>query len=922
MSGGVITLLMLAILALILFSFNSLLKGFDEIVTQADVSANNAQSTKEQIATSSEQLVDNAESLNQKAKNLSERVAGLTTIVEAIDETKTYMQILERKIKLISSDMNDLSETIEEVVDEMPEGETQDIVFDLADELGDIQERLKREGLVALSASVKSLIQSSKDIQSEGQRVAKESDALDHLAVDLSESSSKLTVCAQLSEESSQANLQIKKGATAFQKDIASNRAKQIAGMGIGIILVIGGIIFLARSIIIPLKKVTDAAGKIADGKTDTQLSSNSNDEMGQMIRAFSRISEALQSIISETTILSEAMEAGQLTKRGNLTGQQGGYRSILSGMNNTIDRLVNIIDLVPVPVTALDTDYNTVYANNAASTLTRISKEDMLQTKCYDHYKTADCKTKNCVYDRVIKTGQSVQGETSARPAGKELELALTGTPLVNEAGTVLGIIEVAQDLTHIKAAMRAAEKQAQDAQAAVQLADKKAAYQQLEVDKLVNHLSSISKGDLNVDITVAEADDDNRGNFENFSKISAALDETVRAIGMLVFDSVAMAEAAVEGKLDKRADTTLHHGDYAKVVEGINHMFDAVVSPLNDAAKVLMAAANNDLTQRVEGDYQGQLLVLKDNVNKTVESLSAALGQVVITVEQVNTGAAQIGAASDSLSDGATKQAASMEEISSSMTEIASQTKTNAENASAANGLTLEARNIAEKGNEQMKLMVEAVSDINTSSKQIAKIIKVIDDIAFQTNLLALNAAVEAARAGQHGKGFAVVADEVRNLAGRSAKAARETAELIENSVSKVNRGLSMANETSESLDEIVSGIIKVTDLVGEISIASNEQSQGMLQINTGISQIDQVTQQNTANAEETAASAMELSNQAKELFDQVSQFKTGNNVQALNKATQQTAPVLPEHPPLEAQNGGWGQDMDDEEIINMDD
>ena len=304
------------------------------------------------------------------------------------------------------------------------------------------------------------------------------------------------------------------------------------------------------------------------------------------------------------------------------------------------------------------------------------------------------------------------------------------------------------------------------------------------------------------------------------------------------------------------------------------LSESVDAMSDGLEDKSNIAGQIASGDLTGHVvlasENDQLGLAL------QKMTQTLNDVIGRVNQSVALVTTGAEKISDASQSLSQGTTEQASSLEEITSSMTELGSQTLNNAENATQASQLADGARNAAENGNAQMASMISAMSDIAESSKEIDKIIKVIDEIAFQTNLLALNAAVEAARAGKHGKGFAVVAQEVRNLAGRSAKAAQETAELIENSVKKVENGLEIVNKTATAFSGIVEGSHKVTGLVAEIAAASNEQAQGINQVNQGLSQVEHVTQQNAANAEEMASAALELSSQAKQLRQIVTLFR----------------------------------------------
>ncbi|MCW8892380.1 MAG: methyl-accepting chemotaxis protein, partial [Deltaproteobacteria bacterium] len=297
-------------------------------------------------------------------------------------------------------------------------------------------------------------------------------------------------------------------------------------------------------------------------------------------------------------------------------------------------------------------------------------------------------------------------------------------------------------------------------------------------------------------------------------------------------------------------------------------------------EIVKPMQQLAAGDLTFRVTPRSEQD--VLRNAIKQLNEDITEIITHIQISGEQIASGSGQVADASQALSQGATESAASLEEVTASMNEMAGQVRTSAENASVANQLASDSKQAAEKGNNQMSEMVSSMDEINQAGQNISKIIKVIDEIAFQTNLLALNAAVEAARAGQHGKGFAVVAEEVRNLAARSAKAAEETAELIEGSVSLTDRGSQMAKQTETALKDIMEGTTKVADLLEEIAAASNEQAQGISEVTTGLAQIDQVTQQNTASAEESAAAAEELSGQAAQMREMLQKF-TLNKSQA---------------------------------------
>ncbi len=326
-------------------------------------------------------------------------------------------------------------------------------------------------------------------------------------------------------------------------------------------------------------------------------------------------------------------------------------------------------------------------------------------------------------------------------------------------------------------------------------------------------------------------------------------------------------------------------YKGDHAIIKTALNSTGETIQGYIEEISNILEFMADKDLTCGIEKEYLGDFIKLKDSINYILEKFNHILSEINASAEQVENGANQVASSSQNLSQGSSEQAGSVEEISASITQMAEQTKENASNATKANELSIKAKEGAQNGNTQMSEMLKAMNEIKDSSKNISNIIKVIDEIAFQTNILALNAAVEAARAGEHGKGFAVVAEEVRNLAARSAKAANETTELIDNTINKVDDGYKIANETAVALEQIVTGVANTEEIVSMIADASSEQANAITEINRGIEQISQVTQSNTATAEESASASEEMAGQAQMLKGSIQEFKLKNATKNLS-------------------------------------
>ncbi|HYH04811.1 MAG TPA: methyl-accepting chemotaxis protein [Bacillota bacterium] len=626
------------------------------------------------------------------------------------------------------------------------------------------------------------------------------------------------------------------------------------------------------QAMIETIKQQANAAQRIAAG--DLAVSLNVKSERDILTRSLNRVVESLRELVAETQTLTEAGMTGNLGVRGNIEKFTGGYREIVEGINQTLNAVMEPLTYASGYIQKMADgseleEIDNVYQGDFRTLMENLNSVRISLNTLQDE---------TGMLARAAVAGElTVRGDLDKLKGGyREIVQGINATldafvqPL-EEAGNVIGRMSY-NDFTQ----------------------EMSSTYQGM-FQRFATSINLIRTRFLSIQDALVKASEGNTSRLEEIKQVAQrskndqlvpAMIKMLQTIQDMIDEVNGLTAACLAGNLKVRGNAGRFEGGYRTVIEGFNKTLDAANEPVTEAVSVLQEMAQGNLETGMKGDYQGDHAVLKEALNSTIGALNEALSDIHNATQQVAAGATQVADSSQVLSQGASEQASTMEEISASITEIAAQTKQNAANANQANELSLVAKDKAIQGNEHMKAMLEAMEEINVSSANISKIIKVIDEIAFQTNILALNAAVEAARAGQYGKGFAVVAEEVRNLAARSAKAAKETTDMIEGSIKKVENGTEIANETAMALNEIVTGVTRSTELVGEIAVASNEQATGIAQINQGIDQVSQVTQSNTATSEQGAAASEELSSQAQLLSEAVGRFRI--------KGVQETQPI----------------------------
>jgi len=594
-------------------------------------------------------------------------------------------------------------------------------------------------------------------------------------------------------------------------------------------LLVVSIIIMVEMNFFIlkPLNKIGTAASKLAKGDIDVDIYSRSKDEIGQLTNTFKIMADN----IAEQAQNAQKISQGDLT----ISIQPKSDKDILSlSMEKVVQELKNL--------------------EKEAILLSEAAVEGNLEVRGDE---------------------EKVKGGYKGIVSGMNKTLDAISEPLVVGMDFIAGI---------------AAGTQTEYISNTDQY---KGLYRELVVNlnsvlkallEMLSEVQDLTKASLEGDLSYRA---DTSGLKGGYAEIVGGINDTLDAVIEPVQEASDVLKEISEGNLSTRVKGN-YKGDHAQIKNSLNFMSEALQGYINEISDVLGDMANKNLTRDIKREYLGDFVKLKDSINYIIREFNQTLFEINASAEQVETGADQVAASSQNLSQGSSEQAGSVEEISASITQVAEQTKENAENATKANDLSEKAKTDAQDGNTQMDEMLKAMNDIKDSSKNISNIIKVIDEIAFQTNILALNAAVEAARAGEHGKGFAVVAEEVRNLAARSAKAAKETTELIDNSINKVDDGYKIANDTAGALAQIVTGVTDAVEIVGMIADASNEQANAINEINRGIEQISQVTQSNTATAEESASASEEMAGQAQMLKSLIQEFRLKNTNKKLEGNT----------------------------------
>lgn len=602
----------------------------------------------------------------------------------------------------------------------------------------------------------------------------------------------------------------------------------------VGTLLIIAFAWFISKILSKPILALADNIQQVQQSgdfslRTDNQY----KDEVGETSRAFNHLLENLSTAISSTNETLDAVSKGDFNQRvdDNYPGQLG---TLANGVNNAV-RDIEV-------------------ANEEQARQAGIAKENAEKAKA-----AADKAEAQAREVLLIKKALD-SSATSTMIADTDYNLLYTNAAL----DTMMSIAEsdLRKELSNFEADNLVGKN--------IDIFHKNPAHQRAMLDKLNDTYSTdIVIGSRTLTITATPIIDGSK----RVGTVVEWIDRTAEVAIEKDIDQI--ITAAANGDFTNQLSVKDKNGFFLSVSEGLNRLLETTSIAVDDVKRVFSALSNGDLSQRIEREYQGGFAQLKEDANSTVDKLKEVIGNISLSADSIAQGAKEISMGNSDLSTRTESQASTLEETAASMEEMTQIVRSNEDSAKQANDLASRTSSNALQGNKSVQETIAAMNEITQASTKIANIIGVIDEIAFQTNLLALNAAVEAARAGEQGRGFAVVASEVRNLAQRSASAAKEIKDLINDSVAKVNDGSELVAASGETLKSIVDEIQQVSAVIENIATSAREQTTGIEQVNSAVLQMDQMTQQNAALVEEAAAASQSMSEQAQEMSRLVAFF-----------------------------------------------
>ncbi|MFA4849892.1 MAG: Cache 3/Cache 2 fusion domain-containing protein [Methanoregula sp.] len=686
-------------------------------------------------------------------------------------------------------------------------------------------------------------------------------------------------------------------------------------------------------SVIGPLNVAAEYVDKISKGDMPKKITDNYNGDFNEIKNNLNNCIDNINALTADAYMLADAAIEGKLNIRADTGKHQGDYKKIIEGVNNSIERLVGLIDEMPVPCMIIDKNYKIQFMNKAGTRLGGTTLDGLLKEKayCHTHFRTGDCKTERCASCLAMKTGNNAQGTTDARPGKNILDISYQSIPLRDKKGDIIGAFELLNDQTEVKTKERQAVEAEKQATNAGRLSSKIVAYQTGETNKLTIALDKLAVGDLTIDLAQAPGDEETAQVHATFAQIYKSLGQCTKAINNLITDTNQLSTAAVQGKLNTRADTSKHNGDYKKIVEGVNQTLDSVIEPVNEALRVSKGYATQDFTTRVDPNLKvpGDWLAFKEalnnigvavsdamtNISAQVTDLAAGAEEANASVEEVTAGAGQVARNTSAVSVNVEKSMSgidqvqkAMEDLSRTIQEVATRADMTAKLVQDTTLYSKEGMDLAQKTEDGMQGITKSSNDVNViileikgQMDKISEIVNLITDLANQTNLLALNAAIEAARAGDAGRGFAVVATEVKSLAVESRASAEKIADMINSlqqqtnsavdAVTSANTGVKQGSEalkdTLASFSKIVTSIDQISKNISDVAAAAEEQAASVEEVTASVNEVGGLMQ-STSKESTDAAAASEESAAA---IDQISKV-IGNVNNIVDKVTKEVS------------------------------